>query len=178
MTTNQKSSAKNTLMDVLEQLLHKKSFQKISVNELCEAAAVSRSTFYANFENKYDLLACCLESKSAEITVLAETLPPAQFFSLTLAFIQTNGRFFYKAFEANMDQETLSVLYAFFEKHLLAFLKEKAAKGQSLPEPLEVTAAFYIGGLTSTTLHWIKSNYKLPKETIASCQCRLLKDIL
>ena len=38
MKNNRKVSAKTVLMETLEQLLHKKPFQKISVNELCEAA--------------------------------------------------------------------------------------------------------------------------------------------
>ena len=60
MDSNRKTSAKIVLMETLEELLHKKPFQKISVNELCESALVSRSAFYANFEDKYHLLACCL----------------------------------------------------------------------------------------------------------------------
>lgn len=49
MENNRKVSAKTVLMETLERLLHKKPFQKISVNELCEAALVSRSAFYANY---------------------------------------------------------------------------------------------------------------------------------
>ena len=64
MENTRKESAKTVLMNTLEQLLHIKPFQKISVNELCETALVSQSSFYANFEDKYHLLACCLESKS------------------------------------------------------------------------------------------------------------------
>lgn len=178
MKTIRKSSAKHILTDTLEQLLYKKSFQKISVNELCEAASVSRSAFYANFEDKYHLLACCLEAKSNEINTLASTHSPEQFLNITLGFIQKNDRFFYNAFEANMEQETLNILYTLFEKHLLSILKEKVSEGVVLPEPLEVTASFYIGGLTATTLQWIKSNYKISRETVAACQHQLLKDIL
>ena len=36
-----------TLMDLLE----KKSFQKITVNDICQDAMVSRSTFYMHFED-------------------------------------------------------------------------------------------------------------------------------
>lgn len=51
MITTPKLSARATLIYTLTDLLHKKPFQKISVNELCETAGVSRSTFYANFDS-------------------------------------------------------------------------------------------------------------------------------
>ncbi len=94
MDSNRKTSAKIVLMETLEELLHKKPFQKISVNELCESALVSRSAFYANFEDKYHLLACCLESKTQEANVLLETRSPEEFLTVILDFIQKNNRFF------------------------------------------------------------------------------------
>lgn len=51
-----KTNVKDLLMYTLTELLHKKFFQKITVNELCESAHVSRSAFYANFKDKYHLL--------------------------------------------------------------------------------------------------------------------------
>ncbi|HBF76138.1 MAG TPA: hypothetical protein DDW71_12885 [Lactobacillus sp.] len=37
-------------------LLATTPFQKITVNQICDAALVSRSTFYEHFQDKYDLL--------------------------------------------------------------------------------------------------------------------------
>ncbi len=37
-------------------LLEKKSFEYITVSEICEEAGVNRSTFYLHYENTYDLL--------------------------------------------------------------------------------------------------------------------------
>ena len=45
MTVNAKPSARESLIHALIDLLHKKTFYKISVNELCAAAQVSRSAF-------------------------------------------------------------------------------------------------------------------------------------
>ena len=175
---NNKLSARDTLMDTLEQLLHKKSFQKISVNELCESAGVSRSAFYANFEDKYHLLACCLDSTTDRLKELMATYFPEEFFTVTLDFIQKRDRFFYNAFGSELDEEILNIVYQFFEQQFTAILNYQVSRGLVLPGPVEVVSAFYIGGLTSTTMRWIKSNYSLPKEEVAACQYRLLKDIL
>ena len=40
---------------MFRQLSHR-SFEKITVNDLCEEALVSRATFYVYFRDKYDLL--------------------------------------------------------------------------------------------------------------------------
>lgn len=37
-------------------LLTNKDFNKISIRDLTESAAINRGTFYLHFENKYDLL--------------------------------------------------------------------------------------------------------------------------
>ncbi len=79
MIDSRKHSAKRMLMNTFEELLHKKSFQKISVHELCESAQVSRSAFYANFNDKYHLLSCCLQEKTEYFNTLAEQLSPEEF---------------------------------------------------------------------------------------------------
>ena len=56
MENSKKCSAKDALKASLLDLLQKRSFAKISVYDLCSHASVSRSAFYANFEDKYELL--------------------------------------------------------------------------------------------------------------------------
>lgn len=98
--------------------------------------------------------------------------------TVTLDFIQKENRFFYNTFAARLEHEILDILYAFFEKHFTALLSARMEEGLSLPGPVEIVSAFYIGGITTTTLRWIKSDFKIPKEEIAACQQRLLKGIL
>lgn len=177
MTTTKKVPAKTALMKVLEDLLHKKSFQKISVNELCESAKISRSAFYANFEDKYQLLSYCLNTKAEEFNSLMEFHSPQEFLTVMLDFIQKEGKFFYNTFNTDLNEEMREIFYHFFDQHFTNALKEKEAQGFVLPGPAEVVSSFYIGGLTNTIVRWIKSNYQIPKSELAACQYRLLKDI-
>lgn len=44
------------LWESLEELLHQKSFSKITITEICNNADLARKTFYNSFKNKEDLL--------------------------------------------------------------------------------------------------------------------------
>lgn len=47
---------KKALSTSLYELLEKRSFEVISVNQICNHAMVHRTTFYKHFYDKYDLL--------------------------------------------------------------------------------------------------------------------------
>ncbi|MBE6783562.1 MAG: TetR family transcriptional regulator [Ruminococcaceae bacterium] len=47
-----KKNLKNTLLELLDE----KSFEQITVKEICERSATSRITFYTHFADKYELL--------------------------------------------------------------------------------------------------------------------------
>ncbi|WP_268913948.1 TetR/AcrR family transcriptional regulator [Lentilactobacillus sp. SPB1-3] len=49
------------LIDSLSHLLKKMSFEKITIDDICEDAMVHRSTFYRYYHNKYELLQNALE---------------------------------------------------------------------------------------------------------------------
>lgn len=55
------------LKDALLSLLTRRQFDKITVNDLCEEAVVSRTAFYAHYEDKYALLKFALEEIEKDI---------------------------------------------------------------------------------------------------------------
>lgn len=178
MAHTKKGSAKELLSQTLIELLNKKSFQKISVNELCETAQISRSTFYANFEDKYQLFSFCLDQKHQELNELINSYDPKEFLTVILDFIQNEHNFFYNAIGSSFDAEIIEIFYHFFDAQLTNLFDHKVSNGYKLPGPVEAVSAFYIGGLNSMILRWIKSNYKIPKEELAACQYELLKDLI
>lgn len=178
MTNMKKSSARIIFINTLNDLLQKKAFQKISVNELCENANLSRSSFYANFQDKYHLLSCCFENISKELDEQIAARPPKDFIIVTLDSIQKKSSFFYHAMGSEMDEEVIHIVHHFFNKHMLSFLNHQIADGRTLPGPVEMVSSFYVGGILSSILTWIQSGYKISKEELASCQLNLLKDIL
>lgn len=164
----------NTLMDLLE----KKPFSKITVNELCEKSMIVRSTFYLHFQDKYNLLSYCLDKTSEELDILMETHSPKDYFIVMLDNCQKNEKVLYHIFESELNEEVLEMFYQFLSRYITQCLEEKISQGALLPGPVETMTSFYVSGLVGMVLRWIKSGYKLSKETLASCQYRLMKDIL
>lgn len=178
MNKNNAPETKQILANTLLDLLEIKPFPKITVNELCKKAMIVRSTFYLHFQDKYELLSYCLEEISKELDALMKTHAPKDFFIVLLRKCQEKEKFFYHIFETERNEELIEMFYQFFSRYIALALEEKLAKGALLPGPVESVTAFYVGGLVGMTLRWIKSNYQLPKETLASCQYRLMKEIL
>ena len=57
MPTNvRKFKTNRDIKQAFIQLLSEKSFQKITIDNICETALISRSTFYSHFVDKYTLL--------------------------------------------------------------------------------------------------------------------------
>lgn len=112
------STVKTLLSETMRGLLYKKPFYKISVNELCETAAISRSSFYANFQDKYQLFSYCLNEGQEQLYFLMKSHSTKEFLGILLDFIQRESKFFYHAFGASYDEEITEILYNFLQINL------------------------------------------------------------
>lgn len=63
---------KRILSAQLRQLLENKNFKKITVNDICQGAMVSRSTFYLHFEDKYQLFRYCVDEELRQLEPAVE----------------------------------------------------------------------------------------------------------
>lgn len=62
----------DALMAAFEEVLSKKTFDELTVNELCDRAKIRRPTFYAHFEDKYDFLRFYLNEIQLQIEAEAD----------------------------------------------------------------------------------------------------------
>ena len=177
MNKKSQTETKEILADTLLNLLESKPFPKITVNELCKKSRIVRSTFYLHFHDKYELLSYCLNRISKEWDEIMAGQSPKDFFIVFLNTCEEKEALFCNLFETD-NAELIELFYQFINRYITRCLNEKVSKGGLLPGPVESVSAFYVSGLLGMTLRWIKNNYNLPKEVLASCQFRLIKDIL
>jgi len=59
----------NLLYTTLMDLLKEKAFEEIKVSDICSKALINRSTFYAHYNDKYDLLAEFINNLKNNLTL-------------------------------------------------------------------------------------------------------------
>lgn len=151
LTKKRTRGAERTLRafaEALFALLREESFEKISVQELCDKSLFPRATFYNYFEDKYDLLEYCWWKMTRSLNL--ETLP-----------VQPSSSGLLAAFDAlydlfNEQQDWLQAIAAHnemsgqlvnnFVNYLQTFLGatlEKMVRAEGLKLPLPLLARHY-----------------------------------
>ena len=173
---NESNNIKEQLSVVLFDLLEKKPFQKITVNELCQQTHIHRSTFYLHFEDKYELVLFCLRNDFSRLTEQIECHTPQEFLLLFLEYCQEHEHVLSHFFHPNKDVELGDILNTVLTEYFIKRLYEKRTEGVLFPEPVEVVVDFYVGGFVNSTLQWVRSGCRISKEKMAACQYRMLKE--
>lgn len=169
------TKTQRSLVLALLALLENQSFAKITINDICNEAMVSRSTFYAHFEDKYRLLQFSLQEVDRRIFVAAngKTLREALFDILSK--MQIDAKLLRNLMIAELDIEVIEL----FQQHFMVFFKQKLqekAPENGLSEPkLEVIASFYASGISQTVALWIAKRLPISTEEMADTLCELLQ---
>lgn len=154
----------NSLMDALRQLLEEKSFDAITVNELCERAQTRRATFYKHFSDKYDFFQFMLKQMRTELLQEAKKQvqiddPKAYLHTLVdigLLFIERNKKFLLTVKSSDVAGEMLQTITN-------QMLGEQYG-GYLLEDELAVQ--FLIGGLNQCSYWWLRNMSKAAKADV------------
>lgn len=170
------------LTDSLMELMTRKPFDKITVVDICKNAMVHRATFYAHFEDKYQLLQYIMETFNEpfdKVDVTAHDLEGYKKYYISVAteFISAlaDKKDIMRAVMKKNREDSLmnSVQRAFTEK-IYEKLKKCAENGMTLPVPAEVLAGFYGGGCISVLEWWIEGEREIPKEKLSEYLDKLI----
>ncbi|MEM7113047.1 MAG: TetR/AcrR family transcriptional regulator [Chloroflexota bacterium] len=165
---------RQTLQETLIQLILEKGYEKISVRDICERANVGRTTFYAHFLDKDDLL----EKSFAEFVnglhhLLAQDKHKQTLLPLDRIFDHAGEqRDLFKAFlrPERLLQPAHRQLTAFVRQRLALFKPELSEMEKS------VRAEFVIGGLLGVLRWWIEAAPDLSATEAAAMTQRLLDE--
>ena len=163
------------LVEALEQLLEERPFQELSVVEICRRAMVHRTTFYAHFNDKQELLRYLLESLEQEC---ADTCLPRDPERSPREYLMTAARNVFEFFArrralyracvssgAEAQAHTLEDCAAGELCRLLAEPRFRAVSPQVDPQ---VAAHFYTGAMLSLIRWWLTSDDPLPIDYLLS----------
>ena len=154
--------------DALVAILERKEFGDISIMEVCEEAGVNRSTFYAHYDNLYDLLKETQERAVSEFfKSFNSTLSAADFSKMSaeeLVFISPQYLVPYLTFVKKNRRlyEVYNNSGAFqigeMDKRLIEniFVPIYAKNGVTDKRIVEYMSRYFISGVTAITMEWVK----------------------
>lgn len=172
------TKTKKALERAMLELLEKKKFKKITVNDICQQAMVSRSTFYLHFEDKYQLMFFCLENEHRCLQEEIGKQTPKEFIRSMLARIQQRKKIYKNLFGAELDMELAKMLQASFKNVITGLLESREQAGEKLAGPIPLLAAYYSAGLAGMTYWWMEAGFTHSLEEMAACQYALISPVL
>lgn len=148
------------LVQAFADLIQEKSFQSITVQDITERATVNRATFYAHFEDKYDLMDYSIRDAFRQL--LTARLPERSKFSadnvrvLILTVCEFIDSFYSHC--APSDQQVLLLMETNITGELyeliLSWLKENGEVSRQRGVPMEIAAVVTSWAIYGAAYQW------------------------
>jgi AcrR family transcriptional regulator len=169
------------LQDALKRLLEEKEFDKISIQDITEAATLNRATFYAHYPDKFALLKQLIRVSFLELLaqrqVRFDGTCPMAFRAIILAVcdylaevqksLSSKQHQFEPFVEATVIDQIRAVLMDGFRQHAVA--------SNIPPEVMAATASWAIYGAAK---QWVSTAERVPAEQFVGVAVALVQPIL
>ena len=154
---------KKVLFEALTSLMKEHSFEEIKTSDICSLALVNRSTFYAHYEDKYDLLVDFIKELKNELEQdLAKNVNTKEYFMEALNLITDHideKKDIYTAILMNNQNGILmDILLDVASKDV----SEKIKKSPNIIDdkiPTDIITRFYLGAIVSVGIEWLRNRY-------------------
>ena len=161
---------KKVLYEALEDLMIDNSFEEIKVSDICAKALINRSTFYAHYDDKYELLEEYINSlKDALRSELENNINIKnskeyymEMIRLLLNHIEEKKNTYLSIMIKNKNSILMDIVDDVINKNILEQIKEENNKRI----PSTIITKFYLGGVINVCLEWLKYDNKYSKEEI------------
>lgn len=154
-------------------LLEEKNFEEITVNELCDAAMIRRTTFYKHFADKYEYFQFYLtgisETFKSHTTADALAADPLAYSINMLHEMFQFVKSHKKLVDGLRNSNMMSFLYQSLQDLIVSELGNVFSTLQSYPltSKNELMISFYAGGLINVVYWWMNHPDELNEEEIS-----------
>ena len=169
---------KQRLDDALESLIIEKGYDKITVQDLIDRADVGRSTFYAHYETKDELLISWTQladdmelHMAPEHTDAGSTMP-------SLALFHHLGEYhnLYKALLGGRGIDIVTeMIHSTLLRHATSELERHPDVNDQTTIPIEVRAGFLASSLLALLTWWLDNDMPYPPEKMDEIYKELTK---
>lgn len=162
---------KNLLYQTLIELMKDKTFEEIKVSDICSKAMVNRSTFYAHYEDKYELLLDFINNLKEELVIELNknenNLNTREYYikliSLFLDHIESKKNIYNSIMINNRNSIMMDILLSVVNDDILNKIKSNDIDTKV---PSDIIAKFYLGGVINLGVEWLRDSAKYTKEEI------------
>lgn len=174
---------KKVLFDTLFKLMKQKNFDKIKISDICDEALINRSTFYAHYEDKYELLDDFIEDLKISLLKDLEdnrnNVSSKEYIMKLLSILMDHideKRDIYSAILLNNRNGFLvDFLIDVIERESSERLKNNNDILNS-QLPLDIIVKFYAGGLINICMSWLTRKEKYSKEELLAYIDKLIPE--
>lgn len=174
---------KKILFNSLLNIMKIKNFEKIKVSDICDEALVNRSTFYAHYDDKYELLIDLFEERKLSLLKVFEDNENKAFskeylmelLSILIDHIEENKEIYSAILANNRNGILIDFLIDAIEKDVSERLKSNSEINIS-DLPLDIIVKFYAGGLINIGIDCITRTKKYSKKELLLYIDKLIPD--
>ena len=160
---------REVIYETVISLLSEKEFSRISVKDITNQANISRSTFYAHYQDKYDWLDKTVQEKLSELKEsLMKSMPnhgndqsslemADPYYESFFENIAINQKFYHTMFTKIKSEEFLQNLYKVIRENLYLRISSMS-KEQRLLVPLDIWLDYSSSSIIGITKVWVEKN--------------------
>lgn len=175
---------KNLLYDAIIKLMKDKAFEDIKVADICHEALINRSTFYAHYNDKYELLVdlvnelknTLLDSLEQNEHIVNTKNYYMQMINLVLEHIDNKREIYYSILISNKSSFIIDMIFDVVVKDINKRIEIDNFKTGNVPT--DIIVKFYLGAVTSIGIEWLKNKNKYTKEEIIDYLDKLIPEAI
>lgn len=173
---------KNAIRNALVELIEEKGFKAFTVKDITNKAKINRGTFYAHYQDKYDLMIKCQEEIMQEMSklvkqnlpnVIAEfetNSPPITPFTLAVSifeYLNDNSEFMKAVLSPKGDLSFQTTLKDFMWKTLFENNPHALVKKENLLVPVQYLTSYIASAHIGVIQQWLNSGRKESPQEMA-----------
>ncbi len=176
---------KNKLLSSFKELLSERSFENITVQEICEKADVKRATFYKHFEDKYAFLKYLVGSlRDSFDSKLPKSIKPdatadyyVEYLRAIVNFLLENESMVKNVMESEVFLLLVEIIKEKNYEDTCDRLSRSVADGMTLPASVETVASMMTGAVATAILNWFRDGKSLPVDALINEIASVIKSM-
>lgn len=165
---------KGSLLQSFFKLLSEKTFEEITVNELCQEAGVRRATFYKHFEDKNDFLfkAVKMLRERFDSLIWKKSKPGStkqyyvEYVRGLIVYINEHFTAARNILASNLTEGVIHIIAIQNYEETRSRLEKSVNDGISIPASVESTSLMLVGGVAQIIIDWVAKDRPVPVEKL------------